>query len=105
MTAVCVNIFIAKVETNILKKSVKTARLKALHRRSCQEIMLYLLSYWKDNSIVPKKIIIMIIIIIILIITIIVIIMIIIIIIRRRRRRRTLKHTFQDIGLYWGLDK
>ena len=49
----------------------------------CQEIMLYLLSYWKDNSMVPKKII----------------------MIRRRRRRRTLKDTFQDIGLYWGLDK
>ena len=102
MIAVCVNIFIAKVETNILKKSVKTARLKALQRRSCQEIMLYLLSYWKDNSIVPKKIIIMIIIIIILIIMIKVIIMIRR---RRRRRRRMLKDTFQDIGLYWGLDK
>ena len=56
----------------------------------CQEIMLYLLSYWKDNSMVPKKTI---------------------MITRRRRRRkgrrrrRTLKDTFQDIGLYWGLDK
>ena len=48
----------------------------------CQEIMLYLLSYWKDNSMVPKKIIMI-----------------------RRRRRRTLKDTFQDIGLYWDLDK
>ena len=47
--------------------------------------MLYLLSYWKDNSMVPKKII--------------------MIRRRRRRRRRTLKDTFQDIGLYWGLDK
>ena len=42
---------------------------------------------------------------IIIIIIIIIIITIIIIIRRRRRRRRTLKATFQDIGLYCGLDK
>ena len=40
-----------------------------------------------------------------IIIIIIIIITIIIIIRRRRRRRRTLKATFQDIGLYCGLDK
>ena len=66
--------------------------------------VIFIISYWKDNRIVPKNIII-IIIITIMITIILTIIMTIIIIIRRRRRRRTLKDTFQDIGLYWGLDK